>query len=165
MHSSRNQTSYQGWVLGLHGEGLITTRVPKLSPGVVAKGAKCEQLEKTIIGDEEEKFFRVEVQLPPWEKKELKQRGEILLGRSSVASSGEGRANKFSQKNIDVFTWSAYKAPRVDPDFICLHLNINPSVLPKKQPPRRSSKEHSNVVKEEVLKLKWARAIKEVFYP
>ena len=53
----------------------------------------------------------------------------------------------------------------MDPDFICHHLNVNPSVVPKRQPPRPSSKEHSDVVKDEVLKLKWASAIKEVFYP
>ena len=71
----------------------------------------------------------------------------------------------FLIKNIDMFAWSAYEAPRVDLDFICHHLNIKPSVPPKKQPPRYSSKEHSDAVKEEVLKLKQARAIKEVFYP
>ena len=53
----------------------------------------------------------------------------------------------------------------MDPDFICHHLNVNPSVLPKKKPPRCSYKKHSNVVKEEVLKLKRAGAIKKVFYP
>ena len=53
----------------------------------------------------------------------------------------------------------------MDSDFICHHLNVNPSVVPKRQPPRRSSKEHSDVVKDEVLKLKWAGVIKEVFYP
>ena len=41
---------------------------------------------------------------------------------------------------------------------------VNSSVIPKEQPPRRSSKEHSNVVKGEVLKLKQDGAIKEVFY-
>jgi len=52
----------------------------------------------------------------------------------------------------------------VDLNFICHNLNINPSVFPKKQPPRHSSKEHSDAVKEKVLKLKRAKAIKEVFY-
>ena len=138
--------------------------MPKLPPGAVAEGAKYEQQEKIVIGDNKEKFFWVGVQLPPREKEKLKRRGEILPGWSSTASSREGRADKFSQKNIDVFTWSAYKALGVDPNFICHHLNINPFVLPKKQPPWCSSKEHSDVVKEEVLKLKRARAIKEVFY-
>ena len=48
---------------------------------------------------------------------------------------------------------------------ICHYLNINLSVIPKKQPLRRSSKDHSNVIKDEVIKLKQAKAIKEVFYP
>ena len=72
---------------------------------------------------------------------------------------------EFLRRNIDVFEWSAYEAPRVDPDFIYHHLNVNPIVLPRKQPPRHSSKEHSDTVKEEVNKLKQAGAIKEVFYP
>ena len=49
-------------------------------------------------------------------------------------------------------------------NFICHHLNVNPAVIPKKQPPRCSSKEHSDVVKEEVSKHKQVAAIKEVFY-
>ena len=53
----------------------------------------------------------------------------------------------------------------MDPSFICHHLNINPSATPRKQPPRCSSKDHSNVVKDEIMKLKQARAIKVVFYP
>ena len=64
-----------------------------------------------------------------------------------------------------MFVWSAYKAPGVDPNFICHHLNVNPSVTPKKQPPRHSSKDHSDAVRDDVIKLKQARAIKEVFYP
>ena len=71
---------------------------------------------------------------------------------------------EFLRRNIDVFEWSAYEALRVDPNFICHHLNVNPTILPKKQPPRHSSKEHSDAIKEEVNKLKQAGAIKEVFY-
>ena len=63
-----------------------------------------------------------------------------------------------------MFTWNAYEAPRVDPSFICHHLNVNPFATPIKQPPRLSFKDHSNAVKDEVMKLKQARAIKEVFY-
>ena len=53
----------------------------------------------------------------------------------------------------------------MDPEFICHHLNVNPLVTPKKQFPRRPSKEHAEAVREEVAKLKQAGAIKEVFYP
>ena len=76
-----------------------------------AEKAKCEDLEKVTIGDDQEKFFQVESQLPPQERQELIE---------------------FLRKNVDVFTWSAYKAPGVDPSFICHHLNVNPSVTPQK---------------------------------
>ena len=65
---------------------------------------------------------------------------------------------------MDVFAWDAYKAPGVDPNFICHHLNVDPSVTPKKQQPRRPSKEHVDAARDEVIKLKKVGAIKEVFY-
>ena len=65
---------------------------------------------------------------------------------------------------MDVFAWDIYEAPRVDPSFICHHLNVNPSATPKKQPPRRPPKEHANAIRDKVMKLKKAEAIKEVFY-
>lgn len=115
-----------------------------LSTDTVESEVECEQLERVTVGNDKEKFFQVSVQLPPQEKEEL-------IG--------------FLIRNDDVFTWSTYKAPRVDPDFIFHHLNVNLSVAPKKQLLRRSSKEHFDVVNEEVLKFKQVRAIKEVFYP
>ena len=45
------------------------------------------------------------------------------------------------------------------------HLNVNPSVTPRKKTPRHSFKDHSDAVRDEVMKLKQAGAIKEVFYP
>ena len=104
---------------------------------------KCEDLDKVVIGDDLERFFQVGAQLPLREKEQLVE----LLGR-----------------NVDVFAWDAYEAPGLDPKFICHHLNVNPSVTPKRQPPQRPSKEHVEAVKSEVTKLKQTRAIKEVFY-
>jgi len=72
---------------------------------------------------------------------------------------------EFLRENVDVFAWSAYEAPGIDPSFICHQLNVNPSIISKRQPPRRPSKEHAEVVRSEVAKLKQAGAIKEVFYP
>ena len=63
-----------------------------------------------------------------------------------------------------MFAWDAYEALGVDLSFICHHLNVNPSVAPKKQPLRRPSKEPANAVRDEVMKLKKAGAINEVFY-
>ena len=114
-----------------------------MSLDVVVEGAKCEELEKIII-DNDGKFFQVRVQLLPREKEEL-----VV----------------FLRKNVDVFAWNAYEASGVDPNFICHHLNVNSSITSKKQPPRRSFKEHSDVVKGEVTKLKQTGAIKEMFCP
>ena len=97
-----------------------------------------------VVGDDPEKFFQLGTQLPPRKREELID---------------------FLRKNVDVFMWIAYKAPRMDPNFICHNFNVNPSVVPKKQPSRCSSRDHSNGMKYEVTKLKQARAIKEVFYP
>ena len=43
-------------------------------------------------------------------------------------------------------------------------MNVNPTVTPKKQPHRHSSRDHSDAVKDKVTKLKQVGAIKEVFY-
>ena len=104
---------------------------------------KCEELERIIIADDPEKFFQVGAKLPSQEK-------EILL--------------EFLRANIDMFAWSPYESLGIDSSFICHRLNVNPSIAPKRQPPRRPSKEHAEAVRSEVAKLKQAGAIKEVFY-
>ena len=101
-------------------------------------------MERVIIDIDPEKFFQVGVQMPPYEKQVL---------------------TEFLWENVDVFAWDACKAPGIDPDFIYHHLNVNPSIALRKQPPKRSSKDHYEAVKDEVTKLKRERAIKEVFYP
>ena len=72
---------------------------------------------------------------------------------------------EFFRKNVNLFAWNAYEAPGVDPNFICHHLNVNPSINPRRQPPRCPSKEHAEAIRNEVIKLKQAGAIKKVFYP
>ena len=89
------------------------------------KEAKCEDLVKITIGDDPKKFFQIGSQLPQQEREELIE---------------------FLKQNIDVFAWNTYEAPGVDPEFICHHLNVNPLVAPKKQLPRRPSKEHVEAV-------------------
>ena len=115
-----------------------------LPVGGTSDEVKCEDLVKIIIGDDPEKFFQVGSQLPQQEREELIE---------------------FLKQNIDVFAWNTYEALGVDPEFICHHLNINPLVAPKKQLPRRPSKEQAEAIRQEVAKLKQAGAIKEVFYP
>jgi len=103
----------------------------------------CKELDKVMIGSNVDRYFQVCAQIPPKEK-------EKLVG--------------LLNDNVDFFTWSAYEAPGIDPDFICHHLNMNTRVVPNRQPLRRSSKEHAEAVKDKVIKLKQAAAIKETFY-
>ena len=109
-----------------------------------ADEVKCEDLERVIVADDPEKFFQVRAKLHLQEKERLLE---------------------FLRANVDVFAWSPYEALGVDPNFICHRLNVNPAVIPRRQSPRRPSKEHTEAVKSEVAKLKQAGAIKEVFYP
>ena len=106
--------------------------------------AKCEDLEKVAVSSDLKKFFQLGLELPLQEREEL---------------------TGFLRKNVDAFAWDACEASGVDLSFICHNLNVNPSITPKKQPPRCLSKEHANAVRDEVMKLKGVRAIKEVFYP
>jgi len=68
-------------------------------------------------------------------------------------------------QNLEVFAWSPYKVPKVDPKFITHKLNMDLLFPPKKQKPRRSTKKHVEAMKEEVARLKQARAIWEIFFP
>ena len=56
----------------------------------------------------------------------------------------------FLIQNVDVFAWSPYEVPKVDPEFIVHRLNVDPSFPPKKQKPRKSAKEHVEAVKLEI---------------
>ena len=70
----------------------------------------------------------------------------------------------FLIQNMDVFAWTLYEVPGVDPEFIVHKLNMDPSFPPKKQKLRRSAKEYVEVVKSEVERLKEAGAIREIFF-
>ena len=71
----------------------------------------------------------------------------------------------FLLQNVDVFAWNPYEVPGVDPEFIVHKFNVDPSFPPKKQKPRRASKEHVDVVNLEVQRLKEAGVIREIFFP
>ena len=87
------------------------TPVPASSGGGPAIEVSYEDLEKVLVGSDPERFFQLGSELPPQEKSALVD---------------------FLRQNVNVFAWDAYKAPGVDPDFICHHLNVNPAITPKK---------------------------------
>lgn len=70
----------------------------------------------------------------------------------------------FLIQNVDVFAWSLYEVPGMDPEFIIHKLNVDPSFPPKKQKPKRSANEHVEVVRSEVRRLKEAGVIREAFF-
>ena len=75
------------------------------------QGVLSKELEKVLIGQDEEKYFQVGSQLPPLEKAALV---------------------KFLEDNMDVFAWSTYDVPGIDPEFICHQLNVNSNAIPQK---------------------------------
>ncbi|XP_075636808.1 uncharacterized protein LOC142609052 [Castanea sativa] len=136
--------------LWLHAMGaiLLTLHVKVKYPtdgrGADLEGSSAEELQRVFIGGDKERYFQVGSQLPVLEKMGL---------------------IKFLEANINVFAWTMYDILRIDPEFICHRLNVNPEAIPHKQPPQRASQDHAEAVKEEVNKLKQAGAIKEIFYP
>ena len=78
---------------------------------VPANGVECEDLEKAVVANDPEKFFRVRAKLP------LQEKANLL---------------EFLRANVDVFAWDPYEAPGVDPSFICHQLNVNPVVPPRR---------------------------------
>ena len=64
-----------------------------------------------MVADDPEKFFQVGAKLPSREKEKLVE---------------------FLRENVDVFAWSPYEAPGIDPNFICHQLNVNPTIVPKR---------------------------------
>ena len=90
---------------------LPLTSTARHSLEIAAEEAKCKDLERVVVKGDAEKFFQVGAKLPPQEKEELVE---------------------FLKRNIDMFAWDACDAPGIDPDLICHHLNVNPSITPKK---------------------------------
>ena len=75
-------------------------------------GASCvEELVKVRILPDEDRSFQIGAG--------LKDEGRIKMLLLLV-------------QNIDVFTWSLYEVPRVDPQFIFHKLNVDPLFPPKK---------------------------------
>lgn len=71
----------------------------------------------------------------------------------------------FLMQNVDVLALSPYEVLGMVPKFIVHKFNMDPVFPLKKQQLRRSAKEHVEVVKQEVKRLKEARAIKEILFP
>nr|XP_023914798.1 uncharacterized protein LOC112026346 [Quercus suber] len=87
-----------------------------------------------------------------------------FIVRASMKDEDKVEMLLFLVQNIDIFAWSLYKVPGIDPEFIVNKLNMDPLYPPKKQKLRKSAKEHLKAVRQEVKRLKEAGAIKDIFF-
>ena len=70
-----------------------------------------------------------------------------FLIRASVMDEERVEMLLFLVQKVDVFAWSLYEVPGVDPEFIVHKLNVDLLYPPKKQKSRRSAKEHVDAVR------------------
>ncbi|XP_050263882.1 uncharacterized protein LOC126708103 [Quercus robur] len=92
------------------------------------------------------------------------EQGIAMVRGSSVVEEERVEMLLFLVQNIDMFAWNPYEVLWVNLEFIVHKLNVDPLCPPKKQKSRRAVKEHVEVIRQEVKKLKEARAIKEIFF-
>ena len=71
---------------------------PEVGLRTKSHGMVSDEQERVVIGQDKERYFQVGSQLPSSEK---------------VAFV------KFLEDNNDVFAWSTYDVPEIDPEFIC----------------------------------------------
>jgi hypothetical protein len=89
---------------------------------------------------------------------------QFLLGDSL---SGEHRTQLLTllEEYQDIFAWTPYEAPGVDPEFVSHALNVSPEYKPVVQKARRTAPQHAEAVREEVERLLKVGAVREVLYP
>ncbi|XP_028124725.1 uncharacterized protein LOC114321728 [Camellia sinensis] len=85
--------------------------------------------------------------------------GKFFLLGSSLAAQERTEMVEFLVANIEVFAWTPYDMPGIDPSFFFHQLNVFPNAHPVIQRIRRSALNHTEVVAEEVKNLMEARAI------
>ncbi|XP_028087838.1 uncharacterized protein LOC114288517 [Camellia sinensis] len=96
---------------------------------------------------------------------DAKSPNKFFLLRSSLTAQERTEMVEFLMVNIEVFAWTSYDMPGVDPSFICHQLNVFPDARPVIQRTRRSALHHAKVITKEVRNLLEARVIQEVHYP
>ena len=88
----------------------------------------------------------------------------FLLG-SGLAEEEDKELGAFLRENIEVFAWTPYEMPDIDPEVTCHKLNVDMSAKLVIQRARRPTLTHVEAVEKEVDRLLEARAIREVHYP
>ncbi|XP_057444129.1 uncharacterized protein LOC130736305 [Lotus japonicus] len=82
-----------------------------------------------------------------------------------MTKAQEQRFSKLLGENLDLFAWSHKDMPRIDPNFICHRLALNPGIKLVTQTRRRMGDEKDKAIQQEVNKLLAADFIREIKYP
>uniref|UniRef100_A0A2N9FBJ4 Uncharacterized protein n=1 Tax=Fagus sylvatica TaxID=28930 RepID=A0A2N9FBJ4_FAGSY len=126
-------------------EGIMELQERAENEGLAPQKKCAEELERHYMSaSDQERYFLLGASL----SQELRDGLTVLLMEYS-----------------DVFAWSPYEAPGVDPAFACHSLNVDPLIRPVVQKGRRISPLHQEAVCEEVNRLVEAKAIREILYP
>ncbi|XP_068466441.1 uncharacterized protein [Phaseolus vulgaris] len=86
------------------------------------------------------------------------------LGKS-LDQAEQDRVAEVIARHLDAFAWFASDMPRIDLDFLCHRLTMDPKVRPVRQRRRKFNEERRLVVQEETKKLLNAGHIREIQYP
>uniref|UniRef100_A0A2N9G132 RNase H type-1 domain-containing protein n=1 Tax=Fagus sylvatica TaxID=28930 RepID=A0A2N9G132_FAGSY len=91
-------------------------------------------------------------QLPQGAKEGPRPQRQFLIG-DSLTQEHKSQLLTLLNKYQDVFAWTPYEAPGVDPEFVCHELNVSPEYKPVVQKARRTAPQHAEAVREEVERL------------
>ena len=89
----------------------------------------------------------------------------LLIGLHVLLSLISIKIAEVISRNLDAFAWAASDMPRIDPDFLCHRLAMDPQVRPIRQRRRKFNEEKRQAIKEETQKLLAAGHIREIQYP
>ena len=88
----------------------------------------------------------------------------IQIG-SNLSPDEEAEIIRILKENIDLFAWKLTNMPRIDPNIVCHHLALDPSIKSVSQRKRKDSEDKKRVIENEVGKLLKAGFIQEIKYP
>jgi len=96
---------------------------------------------------------------------ERKIGGKTFKLGQSLSGELRDQISEVIARHLDPFTWSVADMHDIDPDFMCHHLTMDPSVQPVRQRRRKFNEEKRQVIRGETEKLLRAGHIWEILYP
>ena len=89
---------------------------------------------------------------------------QFLIG-DSLSEEHKSQLLALLKEYQDVFAWTPYKTPDVDPEFVCHELNVSLEFRPVVQKVRKTAPQHAEAVREEMDRLLKIGVVREVLYP